>query len=177
MLFLSIGTANTPVPRFLSLFHFQTFRQAFIKVLYPCVVCVLCRLHRTYKKARSILKLRQSPIIVHLMLVIYHEWHDVMPQTLAKENQTSHSAVAVLERVYAFKTPMIFGKRPYRYFFLSGIPSGQCLHFLSHIGRTTGLPSSDFICQPLPIADIEVWLLYIGGSGLQYTMEFLDYII
>ena len=69
---------------------------------------------------------------------------------------------------------MVFSECVDGHVLLSMIPLLQRLHFLCNIGRLRSLPSTDFVCQFLVVANIEVGLLRIGSSGFEDAVKLLN---
>ena len=48
----------------------------------------------------------QSPIVIHLHIILDDEWYDSIPETLFEEDQPSYTTVSILKRMNLLKAIM-----------------------------------------------------------------------
>ena len=89
------------------LFHFQSLKQILVEIVNPGFIHILCRLHSTHEEARCLLKFGESSIVVHLVLIVYDEWHDAVAKAFAEEDETTNTPIAVLKWMNALEPPMV----------------------------------------------------------------------
>ena len=73
------------------------------KIIQICFVFILCRQAGICQIAFLVVPFFQSSIVEQLQIILNDEWNNIIFQTLFEHNQSSNTAIAVLEQMDSFK--------------------------------------------------------------------------
>ena len=141
----SVGNAG-----FRQLLLIDTAESVFDSEIVECrLILVLCCQAGVGQVAVDVAPFTKPSIVEHLQLVGDDKRYDGAMQAFLEHDETAHTTIAVLERMYLFEADVQVEDILQRALRLSVVPSQEALHTFLYLFRLTGLFTTHLIRQTL----------------------------